>query len=331
MCPLHSFLCTQTLSYVCFFYPSPSYRNLIFVHTIFLVGNGGPTVKPSAPPTLVPTATPKKPTITLAPTPSPTISATLYPTLTPSKTPTVMPSYQIQDCRASCSLHTSQVVTIAANNHIDDVYLSPTFSLAFTMNYQSLAANNTSRRSILELINANDQTSLFTISATETAQPRITYGNNVLAEYGPAFNPSYAAGGWTTYTLKVYPDRVTLTSSVNVNDVRTYYIASPVDTTNKLYKLYASGPQGVSAGGYIYYILISGTFLILKFFLYKLFLAAAAYLWIACFCIKLEKCVTFSIDIYLRDVILPLLFCRANSHTNRAAHLVTYTTTLSQP
>jgi len=176
-----------------------------------------------------------------------------------------MPSYQIQDCRASCSLHISQVVTIAANNHIDDVYLSPTFSLAFTMNYQSLAANSSSRRSILELINANDQTSLFTISATETAQPRITYGNNILTEYGPAFNSLYAAGGWTTYTINVYSDRVTLTYSVNVNDVRTYYITSPVDTTNKLYKLYASGPLGVSAGGYIYNILISGTLLILLF------------------------------------------------------------------
>ena len=221
--------------------------------------NGGPTLPPSVAPSPVPSPIPKKPITTLAPSPTPTITPSLYPTFAPSKVPTTLPSYQVQDCRASCALHTAQVVTITANNHIDDVYLSPTFSLAFTINRQSLAANSTATRSILQIINANDQTSLFAISATETSQPRITYGNNVLTEYGPAFNTLYATGGWTTYTIKVYSDRVTLTYSVNVNDVRTYYITSPVDTTNKLYKLYASGPSGASAGGFVYNMLISGT------------------------------------------------------------------------
>jgi len=72
----------------------------------------------------------------------------------------------------------------------------------------------------------------------------------------PIHFTAYASGAWTSYVVKVYPDRVTLASSVDLTAVSTYYTPQ-VNTTDRVYALYASSASSISAGGFIYQIQFS--------------------------------------------------------------------------
>lgn len=150
-----------------------------------------PSVAPTRTPAASPTASPSTTAPTLSPfiKPVTTKPSTSSPTLLPSLPPSTAPTLPTTDCRTSCTLHAEQVVTVSATNHIDNVLLPPSFTLVFTVTLQTIVMDsNTPRRNFFEISDTTSGAVLFSISTTESRSPRISYGGNVLTEYGPAFN-----------------------------------------------------------------------------------------------------------------------------------------------
>ena len=135
-------------------------------------------------------------------------------------------------------------------------YVNPTIS-----SYPVLA-------NILEIRDANTGASLVSVGMPWSTATELEYGGVQLTQSGPTLVSGYSST-YTTFTVEVQANAVTITTSGTSGWSDTITVATNVNTTNNAYYLYLSKPSANSnmacAGGSIQNIQFTGTTIMLKF------------------------------------------------------------------
>jgi hypothetical protein len=178
-----------------------------------------------------------------SPTPVPTVVSSAVPTPTGT------------DCTVYCAVAELAIIQVAVGLSIGMYRLSPYFKLSFQIYGTILAASAATRNNIFELSDVSNGANLLSLSMTETLAVQIKYNGIVVAE-DAAILPSNYLSAWTQVIITVEQNQLLVTSSTEGSF--TYSIATVVDTSTRLYQLFASNSYQTTAGGALLAFSIEG-------------------------------------------------------------------------
>jgi hypothetical protein len=181
------------------------------------------------------------------------------PTVMPTIQPTVKPTVSHIDCGVSCSFQINDPLPLSCGNLYQTISVSSSFKVQFdyynpTINPWPAISN------ILNLVNVATGESLLYVSMPWTTNTVLGYNGVMLEQWGPNLVSNYQSA-YTTITVVVTPGTVSISSSSNPDWIATYSVATNVDTTDQLYRLYlsdAASGNKMCAGGTIKNLVISG-------------------------------------------------------------------------
>jgi hypothetical protein len=172
--------------------------------------------------------------------------------------PSAAPTFAVgvsASCEQSCALQIDDATPIATGHALTYTYLPPRyFTLSFDVYNPALSAGS-GVLSLLQLWDSNESRNFLHVGTTSTRRLAVGFSSQAVVTVDAELVSSFAAE-WTTITVVFRISSIDVFTSTDPDQIST--VACGFFEMQTTFALYASGPTGTSAGGYIRNVEITG-------------------------------------------------------------------------
>jgi hypothetical protein len=158
-------------------------------------------------------------------------------------------------CEQNCALLVDDATPIATGHALAYTYLPPRyFTLSFDV-YNPALATGSGVLSLMHLWDSNEGRNFLYVGTTSTRRLAVGFSSQTVVTVDAELVPSFATE-WTTITVVFRIRSIDVFTSADPDHIST--VACGFFEMQTTFALYASGPTGTSAGGYIRNVEITG-------------------------------------------------------------------------